>query len=395
MTRDAIIVGGGIGGLGAALALARRGVEVRLLERAEAFAEVGAGIQQGPNAVRVHRVLGTEDPLRAVAFAPEAATIRDGITGRVLVRTPLGRQCEARYGAPYLAVHRADLHGVLLAAAREAGVQVETGTPVGACDHGPPARVPTPAGALQADLLVGADGARSAVRSALFGDAPPRFTGAVAWRLLLRQTDHDLPSEAVSWIGPGGHVVTYPLGHDRLNVVAVREGQAWTAEGWSRPADPADLAAAFAGWDARLTGLFAAAGACDAWGLFDRPPLRRWSVGAAALLGDAAHPMLPYLAQGASMAIEDAWVLADEVGGAGALADALTRYEARRRPRTTWVARASRANAGLFHRRAGLSGLAGRAKLAAGHAVPALPRHVMDRLWGFDATRGAKGRGTC
>ena len=391
MTRTALISGAGIGGLTAALALARRGWSVRVLERAQAFGEVGAGLQQSPNAMRVHQALGTAEAMRAVSFVPEAATIRDGVTGRALVRVPLGASAQARYGAPYLHCHRADLHGVLAAACEAAGAVVETNVAVTGYAHG---ALLTAEDARGADLIVGADGPRSAIRRQMASEAAPRFSGQAAWRALVPSDavpPGTVPPEATSWIGAGGHVVTYLLrGGTLINVVAVREGRGWAEDGWSVPGEPSELRAAFAGWDARIEAVLGAVEHCYLWGLFDHPPLPRWSDGRVTLLGDAAHPMLPFMAQGAAMAVEDAWVLADALDGAP-VADGLRAYEARRRPRVARVQRLAEANAALFHRQ----GAWARAKMAVGAALPALPARAMDGVFGHDVTHGARGRGAC
>ena len=390
MVRTALISGAGLGGLTAALALARRGWRVRVLERADAFGEVGAGIQQSPNAMRVHQALGIADALRAVATEPEAATIRDGRTGRVLVRVPLGAAAEARYGAPYLQLHRADLHGVLTAACEDAGVEIETGAVVTGYEGGPRPALVVGGAPCEADLVVGAEGARSVIRAQMHPGAAPRFTGQTAWRATVpgdRLPPGTVPPEATSWIGRGGHVVTYPLRGGRLvNVVAVREAGAWAAEDWSVPGDPGALPDAFAGWDARIGVVLGAVTECWLWGLFDHLPLPPWSDGAAVLLGDAAHPMLPFLAQGAGMAVEDAYALAAAMEGGG-----LPAFEAMRRPRVARVHRLSRANAALFHRR----GAWARAKMAVGARLPALPARVMDGIFGYDAVADARARLGC
>ena len=392
MARTALISGAGVGGLTTALALAQRGWRVTVLERADAFGEVGAGIQQSPNAVRVHQALGTAEALRAMSFAPEAATIRDGRSGRVLVRVPLGTAAEARYGTPYLHCHRVDLHGVLAAACEAAGVVIRTGIDVTGYESG---TLLTGDGVREADLIVGADGARSAIRAQMFPGAAPRFSGQTAWRALV-PTDAvppgTVPPDATSWIGNGGHVVTYLLRGGRLiNVVAVREGRGWTEDGWSAPGDPHELRAAFAGWDGRIGAMLGAVKTCYLWGLFSHPPLPRWSDGTVALLGDAAHPMLPFMAQGAAMAVEDAWVLAEALDGGVGVSVSLRAYEARRRPRVARVHRLAEANAALFHRR----GAWARAKMAAGSALPALPARAMDGVFGHDVTGGARGPGAC
>ena len=391
MTRTALISGAGVGGLTAALALARRGWSVRVLERAEAFGEVGAGIQQSPNAMRVHQALGTAGALRAVSFAPEAATIRDGRTGRALVRVPLGAPAEARYGAPYLHCHRADLHGVLAAACEAAGVTVETGAVVTGYE---PGALLTADGARGADLIVGADGARSVIRAQM-GAPAPHYTGDAAWRALVPREalphgflGGTLPTETVSWTGPGRHVVTYAVREGTLvNLVAVTE-RGWTEEGWSVAGQPEELRAAFASFAAPVRTLLEAAEAVSLWGLFARPPLPRWSDAAVTLLGDAAHPMLPYLAQGASMALEDAWVLAERVARLGVPAG-LRAYEAARRPRTARLVRQSQENRAMFHGGPGLSSALGTAKMRAARLVPQAALARLDGIYGADVTASA------
>ena len=381
MARTALIVGAGIGGLTAALALARRGWDAAVLERARALGDVGAGIQQSPNAMRVHRALGTAEGVAAAGFAPRAAVIRDGVTGRALVRAPLD-DAATRYGAPYLHVHRADLHRVLLDAARAAGVAVETGAVVTGYEG---KRLLTESGPREADLIVGADGARSVLRARMHPGAAPRYTGQTAWRALVPASvlpKGIIPSDATSWIGRGGHLVTYYVrGGGLVNVVGVRDDRVWAPEDWSRPGDPHAFRAAFAGWDARLEALLGAVEDCRLWGLHDHPPLARWSDGPVTLLGDAAHPMLPFLAQGAAMAVEDAWVLADALDGRSVTAG-LFLYEARRRPRAARVAAMSAANAKMFHRR----GAWARAKMALGARLPALPARAMAGVYAEDVT---------
>jgi salicylate hydroxylase len=385
---DAVVVGAGIGGLAAALALSQRGVEVTVLERSPVFGEVGAGLQLSPNAGHVLRALGVLEAARDAAFAPEAASIRDGRSGAVRMRQPLGTLAEARWGAPYLNLHRADLHGFLLSAAKKAGVVVQGGVRVLSYErHGGAAVIVAELGRTRrADLLVAADGVRSAVRARMLGAEEPRYTGFAAWRAVVPAAalPSPLPPEAVSWIGRDRHLVTYYLrGNTLLNLVAVTRRAAWTEEGWSVPGDPDELRTAFGGWHPSVSSALSAVREAYLWGLFDRPSAPKWTDGPACLLGDAGHPMLPFMAQGAAMAIEDAWVLAAEVARGGPVAAALARYEARRRPRTTAVQAQAGANASLFHGR-GLAPL----KLAAARALPGLARARMDAVYGVDVTAG-------
>ena len=241
-----------------------------------------------------------------------------------------------------------------------------------------------------AEIAIAADGLRSEARAAHFAAAPPRFTGNVAWRGLV-------PAEAVPaelarpaarvTMAPGRHLVSYPLrGGEVVNFVAVEERAAWTGEGWMMPDDPENLRRAFAGWDGAAGALLAAVGACHLWGLFDHPPLARWCSGRLALLGDACHPMLPFLAQGATMALEDAWVLAAELALAEDPARGLTAYEGARLPRASRVQRAAARNGRLYHLRPGLRG---PAQLGLGPASAVAPRLIAGRfdwLFGRDVT---------
>ena len=350
-----IIAGGGIGGLGAALALRRRGLAVTVLEQASALGEAGAGIQLGPNAVRVLEGWGIGAAVRAAAFRPLAAEVRDHVSGRLLLRTTLGEAAQRRWGAPYLQVHRADLQAILLdALSAEGGSELRLDARVVAVAQS--AEEVTAALAtgerVQGSALVGADGVRSAVQEALFGPSPARFTGQVAWRGLVEASR--LPPGLISpvaavWAGGGRHFVHYPVrGGALVNFVGVVERD-WREESWTAPGNAGELAAEFSGWPASVTALIAAAGPAWRWALFDRPPLARWSVGRATLLGDAAHPMLPFLAQGAAMAIEDAEALARLLAEGEEVSAALTAYEGARRSRTRKVQAWSRRNARLFH----------------------------------------------
>ncbi len=350
----AILIGGGIGGLAAALALARRGVSVTVLERSPVLGEAGAGLQLGPNATRVLFGLGLREPLLAKAFIPEAAEIRAASDQRLLLRTALGALAEDRWGAPYLQLHRADLQVLLHEAVLAAGCEVRLGATVVAVEQDD-IRVRvilSDAAVIEADFAVGADGVRSGVRQSLFGDGAPRFTGQVAWRGMVatdRLSPGAVPPVAGIWAGPGRHFVHYYVrGGQAVNFVGVVERD-WREESWTEPGDPRDLQADFAGWPAVVTAICAAATTPFRWALFDRPPLPAWTRGRVTLLGDAAHPMLPFLAQGAAMAIEDAAVLAHRVAGTPDLPDALRAYAQDRRPRTSRVQAASRFNARLFH----------------------------------------------
>ncbi len=386
----AILIGGGIGGLAAALALARRGVSVTVLERSPVLGEAGAGLQLGPNATRVLFDLGLGETLVAKAFAPEAAEIRAATDLRLLLRNALGTTAEARWGAPYLQLHRADLQALLHDAVLAAGCAVRLGASVLRIEQDTDrVRVILSDGtALEADLAVGADGVRSGVRQALFGDGAPRFTGQVAWRGVVpidRLAPGMVPPVAAVWAGRGRHFVHYYVrGGQAVNFVGVVERD-WREESWTEPGDPAELQADFAGWPPVVRAICAAATTPFRWALFDRPPLPAWTKGRVTLLGDAAHPMLPFLAQGAAMAIEDAAVLSHRLEAAADVPQALKAYEQDRLARTRRVQAASRFNARLFHLPPVLERAAFLAAGVADSLHPAGTAARFDWLYGYKA----------
>lgn len=392
---SALIAGAGLGGLTAALCLRRLGWQVNVIERAPAVGEVGAGIQISPNAVKVLRALGLEAGLRAISVEPGHFHGMDWKSGRSLYRTPIVPGFAERFGAPYLHVHRADLHA-LLANALPPGV-LETGiAATGAHTHDDRAILETRHGPREAEVVIGADGINSAVRSALFGPESPRFTGNVAFRFTVdpARLTRRLPRDAINLMGPAGHVVIYYLrGGNLLNVVAVHESDAWEEESWSVPATRDEVAAAFAGWSPLVHELIAASEARFKWSLNDRDPMPRWHEGRVALLGDAAHPMLPFLAQGAAMAIEDGMVLANCLRAAGStnVETGLAHYAALRQPRTARVQLAARARAGTMHLRSPLARLKRNLGYAWGNLVHRdRTKHAAEWIYDFDPTTAVR-----
>ena len=354
----ALVAGGGIGGVTAALCLIDAGIDVELFERNDASGEIGAGIQISPNGVKVFERLGLKPALDAIAFRPEALEMRLGASGAQLFSIPMRDEAVRRYGAPYYHVHRADLMSVLAGALRErAPNAVRFGKDIQAfAQSSNDVELVFADGArARGDVLVGADGIHSRVREQMLGTAPARFTGNVAWRLVVPANvlpKNLVPPTACVWVGPGRHAVTYYLRRGELvNFVGVVERADWQTESWTEQGDRAQLAADFAGWAKPIAAIVAEAAQCYRWALFDRDPLATWHEGRVALLGDACHPMLPFLAQGAVMAIEDAWVLSRALQSKPGIEDALAAYEAARKPRTTRVQKGARAQTGLYHKR--------------------------------------------
>ncbi len=361
----ALIAGGGIGGLTAALCLAQAGFEVRVFEQSEGFHEIGAGIQLSPNGTRVLHGLGLEAALRQIAFLPESTEMRDWRDGSVIASNPLGENLLRHYGFPYYHVHRADLMRVLAAAAaRVSAITLHANARVTAIEQAGETvgeRVGQTVGITAAGqrhtgaLLVGADGIHSMVRNHLFGAQQPAFTGNIAWRALVPA--RELPAGLVrpvttAWWGPGRHFVHYYVrGGELVNCVCVVEKTGWQHESWTERGDRAELERDFAGWHPSVRALIEAMdpAQCFKWALFDRPPMPRWGEGCITLLGDACHPTLPFMAQGAVMAIEDAAVLARCVSGGAGIAQGLATYESLRRPRTSRIQAGSRRNAWMFH----------------------------------------------
>jgi salicylate hydroxylase len=392
---EALIAGGGIAGMAAALALAREGWQVTVCEDSPAPAEVGAGLQMSPNATRVLRWLGVLEAVAAQAFCPRAAEMRDGRSGARIYRAVLDAAAEARWGAPYLHVHRADLLAVLTGAAQAAGADIRGGARVESYVLRPEGPVLKLAGGeiLTGNLVIGADGIRSALRTRLNGPEEPEFTGQIAWRGTIpadRLPDGLVAPDATVWAGPGRHLVSYYLrGGSLVNFVAVEERSVWTAEGWSAPGDPDELRRVFAGWHKDVTGLLDHVEETFLWGLFGRPEQVRWVDGPVVLIGDAAHPMLPFMAQGAAMALEDVAVLVPGLRADGDLADALLAYEERRWPRVARVQQRSLANGRFFHKRSGIARLGNWGLVAAvSRLAPGLAAAQLDWLYGHDATEG-------
>jgi salicylate hydroxylase len=343
------IVGGGIGGLAAALFLRKAGLEATVYEQSPEAREVGAGIVVAPNMVRPLRALGLEAPLAACAVRLEAAwEFRRWQDGRVLSVQPMGDACERLYGAHCFVAHRADLQSLLQDALPPAQLRLGHRCVALRQDESEVTLEFAGLPAVKADAVIGADGIHSALRPLVAPAIEARFSGLCAFRCLVpadKAPAMALRPVQTLWLGPGHHFVHYPISGGRLvNVVAIGPAGDWRSESWSADGDIADLAREYAGWDDRVHQLIVSASSTKRWAMFDRSPLERWSDGRIALLGDAAHAMLPFFAQGAAQAVEDAVVLARclEHADAASIPQALARYEDVRRPRASEVQRMSR-----------------------------------------------------
>lgn len=353
-----VIAGAGLGGLAAAGCLLKAGFDVEIYEQAPALGEIGAGIQQSANAMHVMRHLGVEDRLRAVAFKPPTTQFRIYNSGEVLQELSLAENHEARHGAPYLQMHRADFHAVLADAVQELKPDVirlnasavgfeetDTGVALKLADgrH------------IEGDVLIGADGIKSVVRRQIAGADRPEYTGDAAWRLTVdadRLPDGFMGGTSSIWVGPGKHAVVYFLRGGRLlNFVACVELDEWIEESWTLKRPWSELRRDFEDWHEDILAIIEAADrdACFRWALNVRPKLPNWSTGRATLIGDAAHPTLPYMAQGAAMAVEDGAILTRALEKAPDVATALQLYQRNRLERTGRIVDESQANRGLFH----------------------------------------------
>lgn len=381
------ILGAGIAGLTLARALAQRGAQVTVLEQATQLGEIGAGIQIAPNGTAVLRALDLGGALAAAGMQADAVRLIDGRNGAGILKMDLTRRSLDR---DYFFLHRADLIDLL---ARDLPAQIEFGVQVTGVDLSGDMPVVTLADGTRraAEILIGADGIHSRLRVALNSDDRAAFTGQVAWRATIPGEGAAAGNAVDVHLGAGQHLVSYPLRGGRLrNIVAVQERSAWADESWSKTANPADMRAAFARFCPKVQDWLSQVEQASEWGLFRRPIAAEWGrilpKGAAFILGDAAHPTLPFLAQGASMGIEDAWVLAETLA-AYPVAQALAHYQALRAPRVARIIQAANANARNYHL-SGLPRLVGHTALRTlGWAAPDLMLRRLDWLYGTDVTR--------
>ena len=341
------IVGGGIGGLAFARAAALKGAEVTVLEQAEAIKEVGAGIQISPNGMRVIEALGLGAEIEKAAVRGQAISLRNYSNAREVLKLDLKSLPEDQ---SYHFVHRADIIELLAKGARDAGVKIQLLQNVVEIEQEDQPTVITAArDRISADVIVGADGVHSIVREHIVGKSVPFFTHQVAWRATIPNDLH-FPAEVRVYMGPKRHLVCYPLrGGEMLNLVAVQERHDWADEGWNHVDYPKNLEAAFADFGNEVHALLERVEDVSLWGLFRHTVAENWYKGHVAILGDAAHPTLPFMAQGANVALEDAWALSDELLSGAEFTNALTNYETTRKPRAQKVIDAASNNAWKYH----------------------------------------------
>ncbi|MFZ6645874.1 FAD-dependent monooxygenase [Undibacterium sp. TJN25] len=353
-----VIIGAGLGGLTAANALLDRGFDVTVLEQAAQLKEIGAGVQLSSNATGVLYRLGLGPTLEKIASEPAGKRVRLWNTGQTWPLFDLGAISRERYGYPYMTLHRADLHTVLAEGVqRRNPAAIRLGVKVDRHEQHDDGRVTVHGSngdSWVADLVIGADGVHSRTREALFGPDAPRFSGIMAWRGVVRAADlpvHMREPYGSNWVGPGAHVIQYPLRAGELvNFVGAVESSGWEVESWSERGTHEECLKDFTGWHEDVQTLIRAIDVPYKWALMVRDPMPQWSKGSITLLGDACHPTLPFLAQGAGMALEDGYILARALQQYGSdLPDALRRYEAARHERTARIVRGSAANAERFH----------------------------------------------
>ncbi len=384
------VLGAGVAGLAVARALALHGAVVTVVEQADAIREVGAGLQVSPNGACVLRALGLEADLEAASMRAVAVELRNGADGGLLARLEVGR---LRPEQGYHFVHRADLIGLLMAGAQEAGVELRLLSRVSTVDLAGdrPVLIFEDGTTEATDLLIGADGLHSPTRSALNGKVAPYFTGQVAWRALIPGDGGAAVAEV--HMGPGRHLVSYPLRGGALrNIVAVEERRKWADESWTMRDDPMDMRLAFKDFGPRVQNWLGQIEDVYLWGLFRHPVAKVWGralpAGAVAILGDAAHPTLPFLAQGASMGLEDAWVLAAALAAHDSWAAGVAAYQAKREGRVTRIVDAASRNARAYHL-GGVSRAVAHAGIRlGGWLAPDLALRRFDWLYGCDVTEG-------
>lgn len=382
MALNIAIIGGGIGGLTSAIALRHKGFSVTLFEQAEKIAEVGAGIQISANAVRVFNALGL-NPQGWVCNKPESVTLHNYKHAETVATVAMNESSEV----PYLQFHRADLIEQLMLAAQAAGAVLKFGKQVSVSGGD---RHSAKVDGHPFDIVVASDGVRSQIRDQFYDAEKPGFTGQIAWRALIKTLGvaDVLTQNTHVYMGPKKHIVTYPLrGGELINIVAVQESATWTKEGWNHPGHADDLRRLFKGWCPEVTAALLQVEKPIVWGLFDHPTLHSWVKNRVVLLGDSAHPMVPFVAQGACMAIEDAWVLADQLAKNDDIGTALLSYQDIRKPRATKVQKIALKSGRIYHAANPLArGLLHTGMRLSAKVAPAMMAGHYDWIYDHDVT---------
>jgi salicylate hydroxylase len=383
-----LITGGGIGGLTSALCLAKKGHRVDLFEQAERFEEIGAGIQLSPNCSRVLHYLGLQESLQQHGFLPEGTQLRHWKTADVLSESILGNAATLQFGAPYYHIHRGDLLRLLVdTASQQKNITLHLESNIDRFSQNDDGvSVVTNDQTFTGDLLIGADGIHSKIRASMWGHEKPHFTGNIAWRALVptqRLEPNMVKPMSTAWLGPHKHFVHYYVkGGEFINCVCVVEKQGWQTESWTERGNLSELKSDFNGWHDNIQQLIDNIDEAQLfkWALHDRPPMARWTNQRVTLLGDACHPTLPFMAQGAAMAIEDAMVIADCLSHDASVDEALQHYEQLRKKRTAAIQNGSRRNAKVFH-------LSGVAAWLRNRAMKTSQQHIMKGIYQYDATQ--------
>ena len=389
----AVIVGAGIGGLTTALCLHEFGWQVQVIEKSPNLEEIGAGIQVSPNAMNVFEILGLDQEIIKAGFLPEAIEMRLGKSGMRLIRMEVRQEFPRRYGSPYVHIHRADLIEILVKAIKCRMPQETIHLGSSFEKYNNRKNNVTVRSSVQkeipCDLLIGADGIHSSVRTQMLGSDEPQFTGNVAWRAVIpieRMKPIVVDPTACVWVGRRKHAVTYLLRGGKLaNLVAVVEQKKWLSEDWNVEGSLEEAKKDFKDWHPTITSLIANSKCLHKWALYDRRPLSKWSDDRVVVIGDAAHPMLPFMAQGGAMAIEDGWVLANFVSRGRNIENSLEEFYRKRIQRTSMVQDVSRKNGRLFHNQSTLSSLFSYLPIwMVGKSFPVLGLKLYDKIFSLD-----------
>lgn len=385
-----IISGAGIAGLTTALACHKLGLQVQILEKTSRLSPLGAGLQLSANALHVMKFLDLYNAVQAVAFIPQKAVIRNGYSGVAELSLPLAGAHQRRYGQPYLHIHRGDFQSILHRAAQDRGINIELNAPVTEFSETEnDITAYTPKSTYTGHAFIAADGIKSAHRRAIADIDDLQFTGQTAWRAIIKANKLPpglIPPDATVWRAHNKHIVTYYLENGNLiNLVAVSETKSWDRPDWSTTGDPQELRRHFSDLCPAIQQVLNQVEKCHYWGLFDHRPLKHYHKGRAALIGDAAHPMLPFMAQGAAMSVEDSYSIAACLAAYPNNPEkAFNIFSKRRLKRTQRLQYISRKNAQLYHGIKGINGMWQSAKLTLAQAVPLLAQHQFDKIYSYN-----------